>query len=224
MISGVRDGHRNRKSQNRCDFEALSRRDIPYEQPGTGTSKEIGTHTLPRFHKNGSKIWFPSNFPIFLQFSSFFLGEAETYNVFKFFLSPIQLQAGQRSLQIAVCLCCVFRFEPQSPNSENIKVRKKWGFHRFQEEHQKVRKTALFGALFGFANSAVLCTFCALSEIGGNHTSCALQCCGCLGSEVQIEMLRICVVDFFADFSGADSRWTQEQKYIHTAITSQRQT
>ena len=39
---------------------------------------------------------------------------------------------------------CVFPVEPQSPNGKNINVHKKCGFRRFQKEHQKVRKTALF--------------------------------------------------------------------------------
>ena len=48
---------------------------------------------------------------------------------------------------------CVFRFEPQSPNSGNIKVRKKWGFRRFQKEHQKC------------AEPHLLCSFCGKSAV-----------------------------------------------------------
>ena len=41
-------------------------------------------------------------------------------------------------------LICVFPVEPQNPNGKNINLQKKWGFHRFQKERQKVRKSALF--------------------------------------------------------------------------------
>ena len=55
---------------------------------------------------------------------------------------------------------CVFRFEPQSPKSGNIKVRKKWGFRQSQKEHQKVRKTALF--VYFCAKRAVFAHFLVL--------------------------------------------------------------
>ena len=40
----------------------------------------------------------------------------------------------------------VFRFEPQSPNSDNINLSKKWGFRQFflRKKHQKAHKTEHF--------------------------------------------------------------------------------
>ena len=67
--------------------------------------------------------------------------------------SQLQLTHEHKQMTLMSSWSCVLRFEPQSPKSENIKVRLLWGFRQFQKEHQKVRQTALFAHL--------LCTFCA---------------------------------------------------------------